>query len=84
MVFSIYRKSQCDTELKSVERLWNRKSETPGPHKLLISESSFGFFLNSVMHNDLLLDPSQEHLAQLQITIMKVEVVDKVKIIHFI
>ena len=36
------------------------------------------------MHNDLLLDHSQEHLAQLQITIMEVEVVDKVKIIHFI
>ena len=102
MVFSIYRKSQCDTEVKSVERLWNRKSETPGPHKLLISYKKynlwilkeishknnlwkqFWIFFNSVMHNDLLLDPSQEHLAQLQITIMEVEVVGKVKIIHFI
>ena len=50
MVFSIYRKSQCDTELKSEERLWNKKSETPGPHKLLISYKKYNLWILKNIH----------------------------------
>ena len=53
MVFSIYRKSQCDTELKSEERLWNKNSETPGPHKLLISYKKYNLWiLKNISHKN--------------------------------